>query len=110
MDKKIKKAMHYMCADSSSCFPSWQVKSHKLKWLKDCLLYRGITNDGEIVVTPVVIATDMDKTSYMMDCITGSLYKDGICKTSDYLMLLDVVEESGLAKELLTKKTKAMGA
>jgi hypothetical protein len=52
----------------------------------------------------------MDKTSYMMDCITGSLYKDGICKTSDHLMLLDVVEESGLAKELLTKKTKAMGA
>jgi hypothetical protein len=51
-----------MCADSTSCFPSWQVKSHKLKWLKDCLLYRGITNDGEIVVTPVVIATDMNQT------------------------------------------------
>ena len=99
-----------MCADSSSCFPSWQVKSHKLKWLKDCLLYRGITNDGEIVVTPVVIATDMNKTSYMMDCITGSLYKDGICKTSDHLVLLDVVETDGLYIQLMESRSKALGA
>ena len=99
-----------MCADSSSCFPSWQIKSHKIKWLKDCLLYRGITNEGEIVVTPVVIATDMNKTSYMMDCITGSLYKDGKCKTSDHLYLMDVVETDGLYIQLMESRSKALGA
>jgi hypothetical protein len=45
----------------------------------------------------------------MMDCITGTLYKDGICKTSEHLRLLDVVEANGLQDELLMKKAKAMG-
>jgi hypothetical protein len=98
-----------MCADASSCFPSWQVKKLKVNWLKDRLLYKGITNEGDIVVTPVVIATDYNETKYMMDCVTGSLYKNGKCKTSDYLKLLDVVEADGLAKQLMELKTKALG-
>ena len=109
MSRKIKKAMNYLCADASSCFPSWQIKKLKTNWLKDRLLYRGLTNEGEIVITPVVIATDMNQTKYMMDCITGTLYKDGICKTSEHLRLLDVVEANGLQDELLMKKAKAMG-
>jgi len=44
-----------------------------------------------------------------MDCITGSLYKDGKCKTSDHLKLVDFYEHPGLEKELLTVRTKALG-
>jgi hypothetical protein len=109
MSRKIKKAMNYMCADASSVFPSWQIKKLKLAWLKDRLLYKGITNEGDIVVTPIVIATDINEIKYMMDCVTGSLYKDGRCKTSDHLKLLDVIESDGLAKQLIELKTKALG-
>lgn len=98
-----------MCADASSCFPTWQTKKLKVNWLKDRILYRGITNEGEIVVTPIVLSTDMNQQKYMMDCVTGSLYKDGKCKTSDYLKLLDVVEVHGLDKELMNLRSKALG-
>lgn len=109
MEQKIRKAMNYMCADASSVFPAWQTKKLKLNWLKDRILYKGITNEGDIVVTPCVISTDMNNTKYLMDCITGSLYKDGICKTSDHLKLLDVVETDGLQTKLLNKSAKALG-
>lgn len=99
-----------MCADASSVFPSWQVKRLKVDWLKKHKLLRGITNEGEIVVTPVVIGTDINRTTFLMDAMTGSLYKDGKCKTSDHLKLLNVVEEVGLDKELLNKRQKALGA
>lgn len=99
-----------MCADASSVFPSWQVKRLKVNWINKHQLFRGITNEGEIVVTPVVIGTDYRKTPYLMDAITGSLYKDGKCKTSDHLKLLNVVEKSGLDKELMNKRQKALGA
>jgi len=108
--RRIKKAMYYMCADASSCFPTWQTKKLKTTWLKDRLLYKGITNEGDIVVTPVTIATDMNETKYMMDCITGSLYKDGKCKTSDHLYLMDVVETDGLYIQLMESRSKALGA
>jgi hypothetical protein len=109
MSRKIKKAMNYMCADASSVFPSWQVKKLKLAWLKDRLLYKGITNEGDIVVTPVFIVANTNEIKYMMDCVTGSLYQNGRCKTSDHLKLLDVVESDGLAKQLIELKTKALG-
>lgn len=99
-----------MCADASSVFPSWQVKRLKVNWINKHQLLRGITNEGEIVVTPVVIGTDYRKTQYLMDAITGTLYKDGKCKTSDHLKLLNVVEQSGLDKELMNKRQKALGA
>lgn len=98
-----------MCADSSSVFPSWQVKRLKVDWIKKHQLLKGITNEGEIVVTPVVIATDYRKTQYLMDAITGSLYKAGRCKTSDHLKLYQVVEQDGLGQELINKKQKALG-
>jgi hypothetical protein len=109
MNRKIKKAMNYMCADATSCFPSWQIKRLKVDWLKDRTLYRGVTNEGNIVVTPVVIATDYHETEYLMDSVTGTLYRDGKCKTSDYLKLLDFYEEKDLDKELLHIRSKALG-
>ena len=109
MNSQIKKAMNYLCADASSVFPAWQVKRLKVRWIKDHKLLRGITNEGNIVVTPCVISTDMYKTKFLMDAITGSLYKDGRCMTSDHLKLLSVVDEPGLDKELLAAKSKALG-
>jgi len=44
-----------------------------------------------------------------MDSVTGTLYKDGKCKTSDYLKLLDFYEEKDLDKELLHIRSKALG-
>lgn len=101
--------MNYLCADASNCFPSWQVKRLKAEWLKNHTLLRGITNEGNIIVTPVVIATDHYKRSYLMDAITGTLYKNGKCMTSDYLELLSVENEEYLDKELLHIKSKALG-
>ena len=109
MNSQIKKAMNYLCADASSVFPAWQVKRLKVRWIKDHKLLRGITNEGNIVVTPCVISTDMYKTKFLMDAITGSLYKDGRCMTSDHLKLLSVVDEQGLDKELLAARSKALG-
>jgi hypothetical protein len=110
MKKRIKKSINSMCADASSCFPSWQIKKLKVNWLKDCTIYRGVTNEGDIVVTPVVIATDYHEIEYLMDCVTGSLYKDGKCKTSDRLQLIDFYEHPGLDIELLSMRSKALGA
>ncbi len=71
---------------------------------------RGVTNEGNIVVTPCVIGTDMYKTKFLMDAITGSLYKDGNCMTSDHLKLLSIADEQGLEEELLAARSKALGA
>lgn len=109
MTTEIKKAMNYMCADASSVFPSWQIKRLKVNWIKRHTLLRGITNEGEIILAPVYIGTDHKKTPYLMDAITGSLYKDGKCKTSDHLKLLNVVEKDGLDQELMNKRQKALG-
>ena len=108
--KEIKKSMFDFCADSTSCFPTWQKKSHKLKWLKDSVLYKGQTNEGEIILTPVTISTDQYKIPYMMDAVTGSLYKDGQCVTSTYLLLLSITDAKGLDKELLSMRSnKTLG-
>ena len=109
--KLIRKSIAGMCADATSCFPTWQIKRLKKNWLVDRVLMRGVTNEGEIVVTPVAIATDHKRKQYMMDGITGTLYReDGSCLTSDHLRLLEVRHEDGLEKVILaTKNTKAMG-
>ena len=109
--KAIRKSITGMCADATACFPTWQIKRLKKNWLIDRVLMRGVTNEGEIVVTPVTIATDHTNKKYMMDGITGTLYReDGSCLTSDHLKLLEVRNEDGLEQVILaTKNTKAMG-
>jgi hypothetical protein len=109
--KSIRKSITGMCADATACFPTWQIKRLKKEWLVDRILLRGVTNEGEIVVTPVRIATDHTYKKYMMDGITGTLYReDGSCLTSDHLKLLEIRPEDGLEQVILaTKNTKAMG-
>ena len=103
--------MDGMCAQATSCYPSWANKELRKKWLVDRTLLRGILNEGEIILTPVQIATDPNNKKLMMDSITGSLYReDGSCYTSDKLKLIGIREEKDLDKVLLGMKCiKALG-
>jgi hypothetical protein len=103
--------MDGMCAQATSCYPSWANKELRKKWLVDRTLLRGILNEGEIIITPVEIATDPNNKKLMMDSITGSLYReDGSCYTSDKLKLIGIREEKDLDKVLLGMKCiKALG-
>ena len=109
--KRIRVSMDGMCAQATSCFPSWANKELRKKWLVDRILLRGILNEGEIIITPVQIATDPNNKKLMMDSITGSLYReDGSCYTSDKLKLVGIREENDLDKILLGMKCiKALG-
>jgi hypothetical protein len=103
--------MDGMCAQATSCFPAWANKELRKKWLVDRTLLRGILNEGEIILTPVQIATDPNNKKLMMDSITGSLYReDGSCYTSDKLKLIGIRAENDLDKILLGMKCiKALG-
>jgi hypothetical protein len=103
--------MDGMCAQATSCYPSWANKELRKKWLVDRTLLRGILNEGEIILTPVQILTDPNNKKLMMDSITGSLYReDGSCYTSDKLKLIGIREEKDLNKILLGMKCiKALG-
>jgi hypothetical protein len=103
--------MDGMCAQATSCYPSWANKELRKKWLVDRTLLRGVLNEGEIILTPVQIATDPNNKKLMMDSITGSLYReDGSCYTSDKLKLVGIREEKDLDKVLLGMKCiKALG-
>jgi hypothetical protein len=108
--REIKKSMTGLCADASSCFPTWQKKPLKVNWLKNRVLYRGITNLGEIICTPVFFGIDHQKTALIMDAITGTCYKGNRCCTSDNLELLSYKPEQGLDKELLSMRSnKTLG-
>jgi hypothetical protein len=108
--KEIRKSMSGLCADSTSCFPTWQKKPLKVSWLKNRILYKGITNLGEIICTPVYFSTDQTKTGYIMDAITGTCYKGNKCCTSDNIELLSYKPEQGLDKELLAMRSnKTLG-
>ena len=101
--------MDGFCADASSVFPTWQVRRLKKQWLENTKLLRGVTNEGEIVLTPVVIGTDHERTNYLMDAVTGTLYKNNKCKSSDHLVLLDIKDEPYLDVALMAIKMKALG-
>ena len=101
-----------MCADSRSVFPTWQKLSLKKDWLKGKDFSRTITTEGEIITIEVCFDTDYEEKPYIMDCITGTCYKqDGSCLTSDHLKILSSKKEPYLHLELLaTKGQKGIGA
>jgi len=109
--KRIRVSTDGLCAQATFCFPSWAGKDLRKKWLTDRILLRGILNEGEIILTPVQIATDPNNRKLMMDSVTGSLYRDdGSCFTSDKLKLIGIRAENDLDKILLGMKAiKALG-
>jgi hypothetical protein len=109
--KRIRVSTDGLCAQATFCFPSWAGKDLRKKWLVDRTLLRGVLNEGEIILTPVQIATDPNNRKLMMDSVTGSLYRDdGSCFTSDKLKLIGIRAENDLDKILLSMKAiKALG-
>jgi len=109
--KRIRVSTDGLCAQATFCFPTWAGKDLRKKWLVDRILLKGILNEGEIILTPVQIATDPNNRKLMMDSVTGSLYRDdGSCFTSDKLKLIDIRAENDLDKILLSMKAiKALG-
>jgi hypothetical protein len=109
--KRIRVSTDGLCAQATFCFPSWAGKDLRKKWLVDRILLRGVLNEGEIILTPVQIATDPNNRKLMMDSVTGSLYRDdGSCFTSDKLKLIEIKAEKDLYKVLLSMKAiKALG-
>lgn len=71
-------------------------------------LYLGHISGIERIVTPVYIATDMNKTAYFMDAVTGTLYRprDGKCMSSDRLVLKKYEKIDGLDKRLMKIKSE----
>jgi len=104
----IRKSMDGMSAMTSSCFPIGPKSTTKRDWIKDKVLYLGHISGIERIVTQVYIATDMKKTAYLMDAVTGTLYRprDGKCMTSDRLVLNKYEQLEGLDKRLMKVKSE----
>jgi len=107
----IRKSMEGMVALTSSCFPIGPKSSTKRNWIMDKDLYLGHISGIERIVTPVYIEIDMNKTAYLMDAITGTLYRprDGKCMTSDRLILKKYEKVEGLDKRLMKVKSEVGG-
>ena len=104
----IRKSINGMTAMTNSCFPIGPKNSSKRTWIADKELYLGDISGIERVLVPVYIATDMHKTTYLMDAITGTLYrqKDKKCMSSDQLILKKYGKVDGLNKRLMEVKSE----
>ena len=104
----VRKSISHLCAATYSCFPIGPKASSKKSWMKDKDLYLADISGMERVVTPVYFLTDMNKTVYMMDAVTGSMFviKGGRCLTSDRLEMHGFVKEDGLDKRLMKVKSE----
>ena len=79
--------------------------------MKDKDLYLADISGIERVVTPVYFLTDMHKTTYMMDAVTGSMFhiKGGRCLSSDHLVMNGYIKTDGLDKRLMKVKSEQYG-
>ena len=104
----IRKSINGMTAMTNSCFPIGPKNSSKRTWIADKELYLGNISGMERVLVPVYIVTDMHKTTYLMDAITGTLYrqKDKKCMSSDQLILKKYEKVDGLNKRLMEVKSE----
>jgi hypothetical protein len=102
----ISKSIDGMMAKANECFPIGPKASSKRDWLKDKELYLGDVSGVERVLTPVIIDTDMYKRVFLMDAITGTLFKiqGGKCLTSDQLHLKRFAKPDNLENRLMKVK------
>ena len=107
----IRKSLTEMCAATFSCFPVGPKGSAKRTWIKDKDLYLADISGTERVVTPVYFLTDMNKTTYMMDAVTGTMFsiKGGRCLSSDHLVMNGYIKTDGLDKRLMKVKSEQYG-
>lgn len=104
----IRKSIDGFSALTSSCFPVGPKNSSKREWIKGKDLYLANISGNKRVIASVYFVNDMYKNTYLMDCITGTLYrpKDGKCYTSDQLEILDYVKVDGMDKILMKVKSE----
>ena len=102
----IGKSLDGMMPKANSCFPTTSKPIAKKAWMEGRELYLGDVSGAERVLTPVYFDIDMHKTVYLMDCITGTLFKPkgGKCLTSDQLHLNRFTKQDGLETKLLKIK------
>ena len=103
---EIHKAFSGPMASASFCFPLAAKKPTKVKWLTGRKLYLGDVSGNKRILTHVYIHTMQGKRFFLMDAITGTLYRreDGKCATSDQLRLNSFVKQNDLTKKLLKMK------
>ncbi len=104
----VRKSISDMCVATYSCFPVGPKASAKKTWIKDKDLYLADISGTERVVTPVYFLTDMNKTVYMMDAVTGSVFtvKGGRCLSSDHLVMNGFIKTDDLDKRLMKVKSE----
>ena len=106
----ISKSMDGMMAKANECFPIGPKASTKKAWIEDKELYLGDISGIERILTPVIIDIDMHRNVYLMDAITGTLYKPkgGKCLTSDQLHLKRFSKPDNLADRLMQAKSETI--
>jgi len=94
-------------AKAELCYPLGAKKPIKVKWLNKKSLYLGDISGNKRILTHVYITTLHGKRFFLMDVITGTLYRrqDGRCLTSDQLRLISFVKQNDLTRRLLKMKT-----
>ena len=107
----ISKSIDGMMAKANECFPTGTKSSSRKEWLQDKDLYLGDVSGVERVLTPVIIDTDMYKRVFLMDAITGTLFKiqGGKCMTSDQLCLKRFTKTNNLENKLIKVKCQSVG-
>ena len=105
---RIRRSMEAMVATTNSCFPIAPKSAAKKNWIAGKELYLGNISGIKRIVTPVHIATDEHEKTYLMDAITGTLYRerDGKCMTSDKLVLIKYEKAEGLDKQLMKTRSE----
>ena len=103
---EIRRAFSGPMAMANFCFPLGAKRSTKIKWLQKKNLYLGDVNGNKRILNHVYIPTMQGKKFFMMDAVTGTLYRreDGRCLTSDQLRLNAFVKRNDLDKKLLKMK------
>lgn len=103
---EIRRAFSGPMAMANFCFPLGAKKVTKVKWLDRRNLYLGDVSGNKRILAHVYLLTMEGKKFFLMDAITGTLYRreDGRCATSDQLRLNSFVKRSDLTKKLLKMK------
>lgn len=98
-------------AKATICFPISGKSDAKKKWIAKNSLYLANVSGYERIVAHVYWKTMYGKRYFLMDAVTGTLYRksDGRCVTSDTLQLLGLTKNKDLGKRLLKIRTSIYG-
>jgi hypothetical protein len=103
---EIQRSFSGPMASVNFCFPLGAKKPARVKWLAGRSLYLGDVSGNKRILAHVYIPTINGKRFFLIDAITGTLYrrKDGKCATSDTLKLIGLSKVDGLNKKLLNMR------